>query len=118
MRAKRVKGLNSGLNQGEYGGRKMITWKVAANTSSHGSEETANANPVRGGTGSNTKDTGNEEGHVEGKTTTYDIGSDTPDGGADAETDEEGAGGVTDLLGRDVELLGERGERESDALEP
>jgi hypothetical protein len=98
--------------------RGLITWEVATNTSSHGSEETANANPVRGGTGSNTKHTRKEEGHVEGKTTAYDIGSDTPEGGADAETDEEGAGGVTDVLRRDVELLGERGKGESNALEP
>jgi hypothetical protein len=106
------------LNKGDADLKGLITWEVSAYTSSQGSKKSTDTDPVGGGTSRDTKDTRNEEGHIEGKATAHYIRPHTPERGTDAETNEQSTRRVTDVLGRYTELCRQRGKCESHALEP
>ena len=95
-----------------------VDGKIPADTDAHTGIEGAGGHPALGAANGQSKDAGQEEGGVKGDTTTDDIGGHTPEGGADAESGEDGTGGVSHLDGGHAKLLRDGGQRQSDALQP
>jgi hypothetical protein len=59
--------------------KRNITWEIPTHASTKSSKESTNTDPVGCATSSDAKDTCNEEGHVECKTTPHDIRTYTPE---------------------------------------
>jgi hypothetical protein len=75
--------------------------------------------PDPGGTttGSQAKGTGQEQSHIEGKTTTDNIRSNTPERGTDAETNEQSACGETHPRSGESELVRDGSQCQSNTLQ-
>ena len=65
-----------------------------------------------------TKDTSDTKGAVESETATNNVGHDTPERGANAETEEESESRVSDLVRVDAEFFGHGRECQGNTLEP
>lgn len=81
-----------------------VDGQVAADAEAQGGEEEADPAPGGGVGREDAEDAGDDERGVEGDAAAEDVAADAPDGAADAETEEDGAGGVADRLLVDAEL--------------
>lgn len=81
-----------------------VDGQVAADAEAQGGEEEADPAPGGGVRREDAEDACDDERRVEGDTAAEDVAADAPDGTADAEAEEDSAGGVADRLLVDAEL--------------
>ena len=77
--------------------QRAIYRQVSANTNTKSSIHPAGTDPAIGASDSKSKDSGDEEGGVEGGSSADNIRRNAPEGGADAQADKGGACSITDL---------------------
>lgn len=106
----------SGCVRKELEEKRAVNWKVASDTDTKSSIESTSTDPRGSSSSSNTKDTCEEQGAVEGNPTAHDIRADTPETGSEAKTDEEGASCVSDSLLANIEFLLQRWKRQGNTL--
>ncbi|KAI6752690.1 hypothetical protein HG530_013442 [Fusarium avenaceum] len=81
-----------------------IDWKIATNSKAQGGEQEADAAPALSVSGHDPEYAGDKQRGVEGDATAKEVGSNAPEETANGETNEKGAGSVSNCLFVDAEL--------------
>lgn len=95
-----------------------VDGQATADADAHAGVEGAGGDPGWGGPNRETKDAGQEEGHIEGDATADNIGRDSPERGPHTETNEESTSGISHLGFRYAEFFRDGRQGQRDTLEP
>ena len=107
-----------GCSGNEFEEEGAIYGQISSYTDPKGGIQRAGTDPVRSAADTKPEHTGEEQGGIEGETSPDHIGSGSPERSAEAETDEERAGGVPYVGLRGTEFLAQGGEGQGNGLEP